>query len=488
MRRLFLAFGALLAASVLHARQADTSRFSALGAKLEEYFQALAGEPAEVQDAECDFLISSCRDSLVRQFVTLTIYDHYLRSKIMGDEAVAVHVADKWLLSGQVPMHSDMDLLNARVFAEFNRSSLIGMPAPGLLAHDPGGEPVSLPSEGRYTVLYFYDTSCASCKVETARLSAFLRTTSYPVDVYAFYAGSDETAWDRYRAVQLDVEGIVHVWDPMLESDFQRKYGVLQTPRMFLVDPSGVIVGRGLDTQALSILLGDAFDTEGYVYGTDGQMAMYAQVFSRYGDTLKVSDVVDVADYVAARTYGEGDVEQYRHMEGDLLYYLSAQRGEAVKEGTLAFIERFIEVPDIWTTQEDTVKVLSLAATMKDLLSRTPTGAPVPDLQVSGILRRKPGLFRKGSRAGTYALRRLGASYLVFYTPGCGTCEETLAAVDARVASDRRARVLLVDLDAAFASDPEEAHVLLDTFDLSALPFVMEIDKDGTVLHKYIDF
>ena len=33
-----------------------------LGAKLEEYFTSLAGEPAAVQNKECDFLISSCQD------------------------------------------------------------------------------------------------------------------------------------------------------------------------------------------------------------------------------------------------------------------------------------------------------------------------------------------------------------------------------------------------------------------------------------------
>ena len=47
-----------------------------LGAKLEEYFTALSGEPAAVQNAECDFLISSCQDSLVREYVARKIYSH----------------------------------------------------------------------------------------------------------------------------------------------------------------------------------------------------------------------------------------------------------------------------------------------------------------------------------------------------------------------------------------------------------------------------
>ena len=79
MKRLLTALAALFAAFILRAQDA---RFDALGAKLEEYFAALAGEPLSVQNAECDYLIESCRDSLVRQFVTLKIYDHYLRDII----------------------------------------------------------------------------------------------------------------------------------------------------------------------------------------------------------------------------------------------------------------------------------------------------------------------------------------------------------------------------------------------------------------------
>ena len=86
MKRLLLALAAVFAVLTLRAQD---DRYEALGAKLEEYFAALAGEPLSVQNAECDYLIESCKDSLVRQFVTLKIYDHYPKSKIMGDEGVA---------------------------------------------------------------------------------------------------------------------------------------------------------------------------------------------------------------------------------------------------------------------------------------------------------------------------------------------------------------------------------------------------------------
>ena len=481
MKRLLTALAALFAALVLRAQD---DRFDALGAKLDEYFSALAGEPLSVQNRECDFLIESCQDSLVRQFVTLKIYDHYLKSKIMGDDGVAVHVADTWLIPGKVAMHSDLDLLNAQVFAEFNRQAQLGAEAPALTLQDPSGEEVTVPETGRYTVLYFYDTSCSTCRIETPRLCNFLKNTSFPLTSVAVYVGSDAEAWDRYRTASLDVPGMLHLWDPELASDFQRKYGVLQTPRMFLVGPDGTVVGRGLDTPALGMLVEKFSGRESYVYGSREGMSVFECVFAGYGEELKSADVLDVAAYVAERTYGEGDADSFKHMEGDLLYYLSSQTGETFKDGTLLFIDKYVlGVPDVWTAPEDTAQVLSLARTMKDLLERTPVGSFIPDLKVHGKLLRKPCLFRKASKKGVFALRK--ADYLVFYTQGCGRCEETLAA--ARKLADQGARVLLVDMDALFSERPDEAHLLLDTFDLSGLPYVMQLGSGGIVRHRYLE-
>ena len=481
MKRLLTA---LLAVFFVFSLQAQDDRFEALGAKLEEYFTALAGDPVPVQNAECDFLIESCQDSLTRQFVALKIYDHYLNSKIMGDDGVAVHVADTWLIPGKVAMHSELDLLNAKVFAEFNRQAQLGAEAPALMVMDQEGETVSVPGKGEYTVLYFYDTSCSTCRIESPRLRDFLKDTDFPLQTVAFYTGDDEEEWARYQATSLNVPGITHVWDPEMDSDYQRKYGVLQTPRMFLIGPDGTVVGRGLDTPALRMLTEKLSGKESYVYGTREGTALYEKVFASYGDDVKPEDVLDVAAYVAERTYGEGDAESFKHMEGDLLYWLSSQTGEIYKEGTRLFIDKYIlGVSDVWNKDEDAAQVVSMALMMQELLARTPVGSTVPDLQVHGTLLRKPCLFRKGSKDGVFSLRK--ADYLVFYTKGCGRCEETLAA--ARALADNKAQVLLVNMDTLFELYPDESRQLLDAFDLSGLPYVMQLGPDGVVQHKYLE-
>ena len=459
-----------------------------LGAKLEEYFMALLGESPEVQNRECDFLISSTRDSLVRQYVALKIYDHYLQSKVMGDDAVAVHVAQKWFLSGDIAMKSSGDLFNARLFTEFNKSSLIGADAPVLSLKDPSGAPVRVPAEDGWSVIYFYDTSCSTCKVETPRLKALVEEGEYPLQVFAVYVGASPESWAAYRE---SFPGVTHVWDPEIVSDWQRLYGVLQTPRMFLVNPSGTVVGRNLDTPALRILLNKEFSSASYVYGDPSVMLRYAQFFTPYGDSLKVSHVMDVADYLAARTFGEGNIDSFKQVEGDFLYFLSSQKTEVFRDAAAPFVEKYItKLPDVWTTPTDKAQIVSLGEMLAELSSRTPAGSQIPNLTVPGVLRRKPCLFVRGSRPGRFALRKLkgNPAYLVFYSASCSACKDMLEKVDRLVAENKQARVLLVDMDALLTDEPEEGAVLLDTFDLSGLPMILELDREGIVKHRYVSF
>ena len=461
----------------------NAQEYPELGAKLEEYFVALAGESYKVQNAECDYLIESASDSLVRQFVTLRIYDHYLNSKIMGDEAVAVHIADKWLASGKVKMHSDEDLRNAKLYAEFNRNSLVGQKAKTVSLRNVSGKSVRIPASGYYNILYFYDTSCSACRAETARLKNYLREIDYNIKVWAIYVGADADAWKSYRD---DFERATHLWDPSMESDWQRQYGVLGTPRMFLVNPDGEIIGRNLDTPALKVLLSREFTDGKYTYGDESQTARFSQMFAAYGDTLKVSHIMDVADYLAARTFGEGNIDTFKQVEGDLLYFLSQQRTEVYRDAIIPLVKTYISDKSIWDTPEDESQILSLGQFLTEMVSRTPAGSEVPDIKVEGTLRRKPfPIFVKGTKEGTFALRRLKGSpaYVVFYSAGCSSCQELLAKVDALVSASGKVRVLLVDVDASL-SDGDTT--LLDTFDLSYLPFVLELDKKGIVQHRYV--
>lgn len=489
MKRLFTILLAYVGLSFTsNAQQLDSLKHASLDAKLEEYVAAIEPAGPDAQMEECDFLIESCSDSLVKQYVALRLYDHYFSSKIMGAESVAIHILDRWFFTGEVKMPNDVDLLNARVYADFNRSSLLGAQAPRLDVRNMAGGSETLydaPSK-RYSVLYFYDTGCARCKIETIKLKSLLEAEEYPVDLYAFYTGDNDCAWKEYvtERFTLDAAGVnlVHLWDPEIDSDFQRKYGVLQTPKMFLIRPDGKIAGRELDTDALGQVLSSLFAEVKLTYGGKEAMDLFSMMFQ--GDPSSTEEVQGVSDMIAGATLEKGDTLMFRQLAGDLLYYLASETGRGAKEGLAYHIDKYIlnDTGDVWVTTDDTLKVVGYAQIVDDLLSKAAPGTRIKRVRVPGVL-----LTKSGEKEKVKDLAKIGVknNIVIFHTDGCNICKAEIAAARALVKADRRSRVFLVNIDQVLADYPSLAAKLFDSFDLSSLPYILFTDKKGIIQSRY---
>lgn len=458
----------------------DSAVTAALDSKLDEYFSAIEPLPVKEKIEECEFILESCTDSLVRQYTAVRIYDHYFNSNLMGDEAVAVYMVDDWFTPGRVSMYDPVDLLNAQLYAQFFRNSLIGKPAPVLTLLSPDGDETTIPEKGDVSILFFYDTSCSKCKLETMRLRPVLEDIPFPVEFYAIYSGIYQDQWEDYRETRWNLAPenvtIHHLWDPELESGFQMEYGVLQTPQLLLVDRNGVIVGRGLDSDALAALL-PSVAPDDYEYGAEDSFELFRNLFE--GDETSAAGILDMAQYIKDQTLSRSDSTLCRHMLGDMLFYLMDTPGEEYKLALNGFIGTYIDSdPELWSDPRAYDHVVRPAAMMKELLDRVPYGSRIPKMKVRGTLE------GHGQPAvKSYNLRRLRGrpSYVVFYSPGCASCDAALAAVPDVLGAEPGSKVLLVDPD----NNSEE---LLEAFDLSSLPFIIKLDKKGYVTGKYLTF
>ena len=469
--------------------QKDTAVLNALSAKLHEYFEAMKYEPVQVQMGECDFLIESTSDSLLKSHVARTIYDHYSSSPVMGAEAVAIHVYDQWYKPGLVKMSSEAELLGAKIFAEFNRMSQVGCSAPELQMEASDGSLVQLfdhdDAQNCFRVLYFYDTDCSNCKIQSILLSNLLATESFPVEFYAIYTGDNRESWMKYITERFDMPHtsakVVHMWDPEIDSDFQRKYGILQTPRMFLVAPDGVISGRGLDAYALAQMLHQIFDPVDLEYGSQESAALFDGILA--GGIPTSADIAVLADHIASSTLPKGDTVMFRQMTGDLLYYLSTRSGEGIKKGLDYLIDTYITGNKVWRSADDSLKIVGFADIMDDLLSKSRPGTRIADVKVPGLK-----ITAKGEGDYKGSLRKLGGdrNLIIFYTEGCHICEAEKQAARELAASSEGVAVLMVNVDEITRINPDLASKLFDVFDLSSLPYILEYDRKGLILRRYI--
>ena len=455
---------ALLSMPLSVSAQLDTAVSNALGAKLDEYMLIIGTEPAEVKCEETDFLISSCTDSLVRQFTALRLYSHFMESKLMGDESVAIHIFDKWFSDGKVKMKSESDFMGARIFAEFNRQSLIGKKAPELY----------LENDERL--------------LERQAVHTFLLR-------------------QRLRHMQ---DGKHHVEKPAqrngipckpvrhLHATVRREYGTVQDRIPGYQESAGKcgipvgshvgfglpdeirVIGRKLDVMALGRLM--EIYCKPYEYGSRESSAFYDEVFASYGGHPGSDDVKGICDAIAGKTLGQKDTLRFKQMAGDLMYWLGASRGEGIKCGLEYLIDRYIAgEPAIWTTGEDSLKVLSYSEILGDLLAKAPAGERLPAVEVSGIMK-----IRGKERNKTVRLDRLRNATVVFHTEGCPVCEAELAAADSLSKADRREKFFLTDIDEVMNTDPDTAFLLFEKFDLTVMPYITETDRKGRVTRKYM--
>lgn len=485
--RFFLLLISLFVAVSLSAQQVDSSQFETLGLKLEEYYDALKHESLDVQMQECDFLIESTSDPVIRQYVALNIYDHYIDSPVMGSENVAIHVFEKWFDTGQVKMKSNSDMIAAQVFVDFNRQSLIGKKAPAVRLESMHGDQVELfgdtDKSKLYRVLYFYDTDCSKCRLETSLLRNLFAYKDYPVEFYAIYAGDDLKSWHTYVKENLTIKDAKHFWDPDFSSDFQRKYGVIQTPRLFLIAPDGTIIGRGLDAVALELLLDNVTSEKQLSYGSKESEVLFDGIFSMSDGKPTAGEVKGIADYIHDKTLSAGDTLMFRQMAGDYLYYLSSRSGEGFKEGLKYHIDsNILSVDKVWKTSDDSLKVIGFAHIMNDLLSKSAPGSKIADIKVPGQLHTHKSV--KNVQKKLSALKG-GTNIILFYTVGCEVCAAEKESA-AKLLSSRGVKLFMVNIDDLMLNNPALASRLMDTFDLSALPYIIMTDKKGMILRRYV--
>lgn len=486
------AFGALLFAGLLFpapkcaGQDTVEGQFGVLDRKLEEYADAMKSATLQVQCAETDFLIESSSDSLIRQHIALKLYDIYVNSKIMGAETVAVHIFDKWFASGKIAMKSETDKINAGIFSELNRKTLIGKNAPPVKACNMDGDSTVIFAEppGKYTILYFYDTGCAKCRLESLMLGSIIDNARVEADLYAIDLGSSPQTWKEYAEKYFEGHsGNINVINLTIHdrgSDCIFDYGILQTPKMLLVDPAGTVIGRNLDSSALEIMLDGLAGSGEIDYGSEESAGFYKKVL---GANPECSEIAGTYRHIRERTLGGRDTLLYRQMTGDLLYFLTSGRSEEMKCGCDFVARAILSDEHIWTGEDDSLKVVNLASFFHSLYSRSPEGEKISPVKVSAVL------VRGGrQKAGTYTLDRLSGkrNIIIFHTEGCGICKKEIETALDIAADDRKTRVLLVDMDEIISSDPRTADILFTEFDLAALPYVTETDRKGIVMRKYV--
>ncbi|HIZ87611.1 MAG TPA: TlpA family protein disulfide reductase [Candidatus Coprenecus pullistercoris] len=441
------------------------------------------------------------------------VYRYYRQSRIMGYDEIAIYIADNYFLNGRYRLDDQDALLEMRLFADTNRQSLIGLKAPDLSLQDPAGNTFTIHGGDQdYTVLYFYDDDCASCIRTTPGLMQYLArgTDGLNFTVYMIYTQSDRERWLEYIAGSIlpfrlpDNITLVNLWDPDMTSGFVTKYGVISTPKLFLLDARGTIIGRELTPTAL------AQTVEVHENAPTSADLLFDSVFSSLeysSDTTGVTEIID-----AFFEDSKDNPDFFHELFFTLYQYLKNSGSYNLQQGAAYLADKYIvHMPRMWESVkfidkgetsgssiradfESVNEFLDQTELAVTMFYRNPLDKPVSDLVLYTPDNKKTSIYDVSARY----------TVLYFYTLDCAVCgavtpemkkiQDTYGPEGVQVlaiytGTDRQWKKYIKENGFGWTDlwDRKRKSGMFDKYDLLDVPAIYLLDKDKNTLAKDIN-
>lgn len=227
-------------------------------ARLNKYFDELVSPEPDSIIPEIDYMLLYARTQPeMFQFLTVFFVQKYVNPKYMGQDAVFVHLFEKYINTGMTPFFTDSyrEFLDRRAFSLM--ANLIGKPAPNLEMITADGRKLPLYNvNSDFTVVLFWDPTCGHCKELLPRLDSIYNAKwkNEGVAVYAVKVGGPEDEWKKMISSH-NIQHWIHVYpsEGYEEKEiaagrpgYRQLYDVYMTPIMYLLDKDKRIIAKKL--------------------------------------------------------------------------------------------------------------------------------------------------------------------------------------------------------------------------------------------------
>ncbi|MBK5286021.1 MAG: redoxin domain-containing protein [Bacteroidia bacterium] len=224
--------------------------------KIKTYTETMTPQiPDSIIPAVDTVIERSKKNKEVFKYALATLTNHYENSKIMGHDAVFVHLAEKYYVTDAAYWADSA--LKAKLWDRIIKikPNLIGNVSHNLTMKDTSGNFVSLHSiKAKYTILVFWSPTCSHCKTEIPQLGLLYDSLkSEGVEAFAVGIESDPVLWKEF--IRDNKLSWINVTDLYEQTHFRDYYDIYSTPVIYLLDDKKKIVAKRLDVPTLSMLL-----------------------------------------------------------------------------------------------------------------------------------------------------------------------------------------------------------------------------------------
>ena len=227
--------------------------------KLDKYFRDLVAPEPDSINREVDYMLLLSRTN-PEMFKYLMVYfvQKYINPEYMGQDAVFVHIWEKYINTGQTDFFTDQykKIMSDRAYSLM--ANLIGSPAANLDMVDSSGKSVQLYDvKADFTVICFWDPTCSHCKEIVPKVDSIYQAKwkAEGVKMFGVMVDGGREAWLKFIK-ENNLKDWIHVYQTDTQRDedakanrpnYRQLYDVYQTPILYLLDKDKRIIAKKLN-------------------------------------------------------------------------------------------------------------------------------------------------------------------------------------------------------------------------------------------------
>lgn len=236
--------------------------------KVEKYFREVLSPDPDSIIRESDYLLLRARTAPeMYKFLLNWLTDEYINPKYMGQDAVFVHLFEKYHSKGVSSWLNEKQMTAISNRAYMLMSNLIGEQAANLEMVDSTGKPEPLYEvNAPYTIVCFWDPTCSHCQQEVPKMDSMYHAKWEKEGVKMYGVLTDTKEQQKWR--EFINKNNLHSWINVYQTDGQNKieeaakkpsykqlYDVTQTPTLYLLDKDKRIIAKKLTWQQMDDVL-----------------------------------------------------------------------------------------------------------------------------------------------------------------------------------------------------------------------------------------
>ena len=230
--------------------------------KIDNYVEKLTVQHPDSIAKSIDYILSLTQPSEeTYKFYLIHFLNKYAKSKIVGMDAVYVHLGEKYYCEGKAWWTDEEQLEKICSNVEKLKPILIGKIAPNIEVQRKDGSLLSLHDvESDITVLFFWDPECGHCKKAMPHVVSFYEKYSDKgVEIFGVCTktGKDmKSCWDAVE--EKGMSKWINTVDPYLRSKYKQLYDIRTTPQIYVLDKNKKIISKRIGGEQLEEVIEQA--------------------------------------------------------------------------------------------------------------------------------------------------------------------------------------------------------------------------------------